>query len=83
MNYDLAGPRHCGLFGRRADSLPRFDYSAAMKRSPIIWTAKTLDRFLARPPKDHPAGVPDRAGRQVLIAYMQAANRGAECHGPR
>ena len=54
-----------------------------MKRSNIIWTVKTLDHFLAKPPKDHQPGVPGRAERQALIAYLQAANRGAECHGPR
>ena len=46
---DRVGPRHCGLLGRRAGSVPGFAYSPAMKKSRLIWDVKTLDRFLARP----------------------------------
>jgi cytochrome c len=48
-----------------------------MKRSGIVWDARTLDRFLANPPKVLPgtcmtyAGVPDRAERAALIAYLK------------
>ncbi|NRF50626.1 cytochrome c family protein, partial [Pseudomonas stutzeri] len=31
--YDRTGPRHCGLFGRRAGSVPGFGYSEAMEHS--------------------------------------------------
>ena len=85
LGYDRTGPRHCGLFGRRAGSVPGFAYSDAMKRSEIVWSAKTLDRFLANPPKALPgtsmtyAGVPDRAERTALIAYLRQANGSAEC----
>ena len=51
LEYDRVGPRHCGLFGRRAGSVPGFAYSEAMKRSKIVWNEKTLDRFLANPLK--------------------------------
>jgi cytochrome c len=86
LAYDRTGPRHCGLFGRRAGSVPGFEYSAAMKRSKIVWNAATLDRFLANPAKVVPgtsmtyAGVPDRAERAALIAYLKQANGGPECH---
>ena len=49
LAYDRIGPRHCGLFGRRAGSVPGFNYSEAMKHSEIVWNEKTLDRFLAKP----------------------------------
>ena len=87
LAYDRTGPRHCGLFGRRAGSVAGFDYSPAMKRSKIVWNAATLDRFLANPPKAVPgtsmtyAGVPDQRERAALIAYLKAANGGAECRG--
>jgi cytochrome c len=87
LAQDRTGPRHCGLFGRRAGSVAGFDYSEAMKRSGIVWNARTLDRFLANPPKALPgtnmtyAGVPDRAERAALIAYLQQANGSAECRG--
>jgi cytochrome c len=89
MNYDIDGPRLCGLIGRRAGSVPGFDYSPAMKRSDIVWSAKTLDRLLADPAKAVPGttmttgAVPKRAERAALVAYLLAANKGAECHGPR
>jgi len=77
LEYDRVGPHHCGLFGRRAGSVPGFAYSAAMKRSKIVWNEKTLDRFLANPPKAVPgttmtyAGVPDAKERADLIAYLK------------
>jgi cytochrome c len=77
LQYDRVGPRHCGLVGRRAGSVPDFDYSPAMKQSGIVWTAKTLDRFLAAPLKVVPgttmtyAGVPDAKERADLIAYLR------------
>jgi cytochrome c len=80
LGYDRTGPRHCGLFGRRAGSVPGFAYSDAMKRSDIIWTAKTLDRFLADPAATVPgtsmgyAGVRDPAERRALIAYLKEAS---------
>ncbi|MES2756679.1 MAG: c-type cytochrome [Pseudomonadota bacterium] len=89
MHYDIDGPRLCGLIGRRAGSVPGYDYSAAMKRADIVWSARTLDRLLADPAKAVPGStmtsgaVPARAERAALIAYLLAANKGAECHGPR
>ena len=85
LAYDRTGPRHCGLFGRRAGSVKDFPYSDAMKRSNTIWSAKTLDRFLANPLKAVPgtamgyAGVTDRKERADLIAYLEQANASTEC----
>jgi len=85
LAYDRTGPRHCGLFGRKAGSVPGFAYSDAMKHSKITWNAKTLDRFIADPMKAVPgtamgyAGVKDPQERADLIAYLEAANKGPEC----
>lgn len=79
LEYDRVGPHHCGLFGRRAGSVKGFTYSEAMKRSKIVWSEKTLDRFLANPLKTVPgtamtyAGVPDAKERADLIAYLKHA----------
>ena len=76
LAYDRVGPRHCDLLGRRAGSVPDFGYSAAMKKSGIVWTAKTLDRFLANPIRTVPgttmtyAGVAEAGERADLIAYL-------------
>jgi cytochrome c len=85
LAQNRVGPRHCGLFGRAAGSVPNFDYSPAMKNARIVWDARTLDRFLASPLQMVPGtamtydGVPDAAERADLIAYLQQAGRSAEC----
>ena len=85
LAYDRTGPRHCGLFGRRAGSVKDFAYSDAMKRSKIVWNERTLDRFLENPLTAVPgtamgyAGVADRNERANLIAYLKQANQSLEC----
>jgi cytochrome c len=85
LAYDRTGPRHCGLFGRRAGSVAGFEYSEAMLRSMIVWNEKTLDRFLANPFKAVPgttmgyAGVADRNERADLIAYLKQAGGSPQC----
>ena len=80
LQYDRVGPRHCGLLGRRAGSVPGFDYSPAMKRSKLVWTKENLSRFLADPVSVVPgttmtyAGVDDAKKRADLIAYLGTAN---------
>ena len=79
LAYDRVGPRHCGILGRRAGSVPGFDYSEPMKQSGIVWNAKTLDRFIAAPLKTVPgttmtyAGVAKAKERADLIAYLAQA----------
>ncbi len=86
LGYNSVGPRHCGLLGRRAGSVPDFAYSSAMKNSHLVWNAKTLDRFLANPMGVVPgtamtyAGVPDPQERADLIAWLSIATKDSpEC----
>lgn len=85
LTYDRTGPRHCGLFGRRAGSVADFAYSDAMKHANIVWDAKTLDRFLANPTQAVPgtsmgyAGVDQPQERADLIAYLRHENDSPEC----
>jgi cytochrome c len=73
------GPSLHGVFNRQAGALPDYRYSPALKRSGIIWTADTLDAFIAESQKFLPAnrmpyaGMPDAADRADLIAYLQQA----------
>lgn len=77
--YDRVGPRHCDLLGRRAGSIEGFEYSAAMKKSGIVWNAGTLDRFLAGPVRMLPgttmtyAGIDEWRDRADLIAFLASA----------
>ncbi len=81
LERDRTGPRHCGLFGRKAGSVPGFAYSEAMKKSGIVWNEKTLARFLADPAKTVPGtsmgydGVKDERERTDLIAYLKKASQ--------
>jgi cytochrome c len=81
LERNRTGPKHCGLFGRRAGSLPGYAYSRAMMKSGITWDAGTLDRFLVDPLKAMPgtkmgyAGVKDPTDRSDLLAYLEHASR--------
>ncbi len=82
IDRDRTGPRHAGLFGRRAGSVPGFPYSPAMKKAGangLVWTEATLDQFLRAPTKFIRgtrmgyAGIPDDQERADLIAYLKQA----------
>lgn len=82
---DRVGPRHCGVVGRRAASVPGFAYSEAMKKSGLVWNEKILDRFLSKPLAMVPGssmtydGVPDVQDRADLIAYLKQAAGSPQC----
>jgi cytochrome c len=82
IDRDRTGPRHAGLFGRRAGSVPGFPYSPAMKKAGangLVWNETTLDQFLKAPTKFvHGtrmgyAGIPDDQERADLIAFLKQA----------
>lgn len=88
LTHHRTGPKHCGLFGRRAGSVSDFDYSEAMRRSQIVWSPETLSRFLQDPTGVVPgtnmgyAGISDPRERADLIAYLEDATSSSECRGP-
>ena len=79
LEHDRVGPRHCGLFGRKAGSLPGYAYSPAMKKHGVTWNEETLDHFLENPLETVPgtkmgyAGVKNPQERADLIAYLKQA----------
>ena len=85
LGHDRAGPRHCGLIGRRAGSVAGYPYSEAMKRSGLVWSEATLDRFLADPMRAVPgtamgyAGIPSAKERSDLVAYLKRASASPDC----
>ncbi|MBS0378972.1 MAG: c-type cytochrome [Proteobacteria bacterium] len=69
------GPKHRGVLGRRAGSIPDYNYSAALKASGLTWDAATLDRWLTNPQALVPGTkmffqLPDAQKRADLIAYL-------------
>jgi cytochrome c len=75
------GPSLHGIFSRKAGELADFRYSPAMKRSGMIWTAETLDKYIADPQAFIPAnrmpyaGMANAKDRADLIAYLQKATK--------
>jgi cytochrome c len=77
IDSDETGPRHRGVFGRRAGSVKGYDYSLALRHSNVTWNADTLDRWLTDPEKFIPGQnmdfkVRSEADRAALIAYLQS-----------
>jgi cytochrome c len=74
------GPNLHGVFGRKAASLPNFNYSPAMRGTGFTWDAKTLDRYLTAPQRVVPgtrmtfSGLPDAPSRKAVIGYLKAAS---------
>ena len=79
------GPSLHGVFGRTAGTLKGFKFSKAMKAAgsdrKIVWDAKTLDEYLAKPRKFIPKtrmvfpGLKKEADRQNLLAYLKEATK--------
>ncbi|MET0266941.1 MAG: c-type cytochrome [Duganella sp.] len=77
IDTDETGPRHRGVFGRRAGSIPNYDYSRALRKSGVVWNAATLESWLTDPEKFIPGQnmdyrVSKRAEREALITYLQS-----------
>lgn len=51
LDKNDVGPRHRGVFGRKAGSLPDYAYSPTLKNSGLTWNEHTLDAWLADPQK--------------------------------
>jgi cytochrome c len=82
IDIDRVGPRHAGLFGRKAGSLEEYNYSDAMRSAGVVWNEATLDQFLTAPRKFIPgtkmpfAGILEAQERADLIAWLKQATAG-------
>ncbi len=75
LDENDVGPRHRGVVGRRAGSVPGYSYSPALKASGIVWTPVMLDRWLQGPQKLVPGAkmyftVANPKSRADIIAYL-------------
>jgi cytochrome c len=74
------GPNLFGVGNRKAGSAPNFSYTPALKSSKLVWSQKTLDKFLTMPGALVPGtmmivNIPDAAQRQSLIAYLMTLKK--------
>ncbi|WP_136645895.1 c-type cytochrome [Tabrizicola sp. YIM 78059] len=74
------GPQLNRIFGRRAGSVPEFNYSKSMERmgsDGLTWTLTTLDAYIANPKalvsgtRMNYRGLPDPAERSALLAFLR------------
>lgn len=77
IDANRTGPAHRGVFGRKAGTVADFNYSAALKKSRVIWNETTLNKWLENPEKFIPGqqmgySVPDAKDRKDLIAYLKS-----------
>ncbi len=80
VEHDRIGPRHAGVLGRRAGSVPGFGYSSALRASRVVWDTATLERWLADPEAVIPGQrmgyrLQDAALRADIVAYLATLGR--------
>lgn len=83
VDRNKLGPELGGVVGRRAGSAAGYNYSAALKQANFVWSADTLDRWLADPRafipgSKMPVRVLDAPSRKDLIAYLQKESQRSE-----
>ena len=73
------GPSLAGIVGRKAGSLPGFNYSPSMKQSGITWDEATLDKFIADPDQvvhgntmKPDGGITDAAQRKTIVDFLKS-----------
>ena len=49
LDKNDVGPKHRGVFGRRAGSVADYPYSQGLKQSGIVWDEASLDKWLSDP----------------------------------
>jgi cytochrome c len=77
VDANRVGPKHRGVLGRQAGGVADFGYSSALKRSAVVWSEESLDRWLADPEKTIPGqamgySVADARDRKDLIAFLKS-----------
>lgn len=71
------GPNLHGFWGQKAGHVEGFKYSGALLESGVVWNEETMDAWLARPTSLISGttmafvGLPDKADRDALIAYLR------------
>jgi len=76
LDANRIGPRHRGVHGRKAGSVPGFTYSPALQNSPVVWNDETLMRWLTNPQEIIPGQrmnfrVSQPQDRADIIAYLK------------
>ncbi len=76
------GPNLSRVIGRKAGSLPNYNYSESMKKADLVWDKQNLDRFIANPDavvsgnnmKPY-GGIASAEERAKIVAFLESAGR--------
>ena len=76
LDENRVGPKHRGVYGRKAGAVPDFAYSRALVGSKIVWSDTTLNRWLTNPEALIPGQrmnfqVQSAEDRADLIAFLR------------
>ena len=79
LDTNRIGPKHRGVYGRKAGSVQDFAYSMALASSQIVWSETTLNRWLTDPEALIPGQrmnfrVQSTDDRADLIAFLRRAS---------
>ncbi|RTE94570.1 cytochrome C [Bradyrhizobium sp. LVM 105] len=75
------GPNLNKILGRKAGSLPDYNYSSSMKEAGFVWDQDKLTRFMVKPDevvsghKMQPYGGVSAEEAAKVVAYLQAASQ--------
>jgi cytochrome c len=70
-----------GVVGRKAASVPEFEYSEDLRKSGIVWDEAIIDKFLTAPKKLFPGtkmelpGVQDVKTRTGIVRYLRSLSQ--------
>jgi cytochrome c len=76
LDHNKEGPRLAGVVGRKAGAAPAFPYSDALKKSGVVWTEATLDKWLTDPETvvadaDMTFRLNNPAERAAIVAFLK------------
>jgi cytochrome c len=77
------GPNLYKIIGRRAGSLPDYNYSSALKGAGFVWDKEKLERFIANPDEVVPGnnmkpygGLASSDDRTRIVSFLQSVASG-------
>jgi cytochrome c len=77
------GPNLHKIIGRKAGSLPDYNYSSAIKGAGFVWDEEKLERFIANPDEVVPgnnmkpySGLASTDDRTKVIAFLKSVSTG-------
>ena len=80
LDANRVGPKHRGVFGRRAGGVAGYPYSRTLARAEVTWDDETLERWLSDPQGFLPGQrmnirVKDARDRADIIAFLKRESR--------